>query len=214
MSTRRRRHVLDPREVQFHTGGVLSAVWNESILSLHSTWAVAIALLLAPVPGAHPPLQGFTTSASDRYGSLSLPLFTAFVPVTAMFSQHGRLVKPVEMAAIYPQRAPDATIDGYSVTITAYASEVQHTDDEPFITATGRTVRPGIIAVSRDLLRTFTPGAPFDYGDRVRLSRLGEFIVDDTMNSRWTKRVDIWVPTLEEARQFGLRRGQLYSLAG
>ena len=105
-----------------------------------------------------------------------------------------------------------AVVDGIPVTITAYASEVEITDDEPFITASGRRVRPGTLAVSRDLLRTYTTDAPFDYGDRVRLGKYGEFVVDDTMNPRWTRRVDIWVPTIDEAQQLGKRYGRLYKL--
>ena len=34
------------------------------------------------------------------------------------------------------------------------------TDDTPFLTAMCTVTAPGVIALSRDLLRTFTPGAP------------------------------------------------------
>jgi 3D (Asp-Asp-Asp) domain-containing protein len=111
---------------------------------------------------------------------------------------------------IGPMPPPHPVLDGYAVTITAYSSEVAQTDSFPFLTATGGTVRPGIIALSRDLLASFTPGAPFRYGDRVWLDGYGEFLVDDTMNARWRSRVDIWLPSTGMALAFGRKQGQLY----
>jgi 3D (Asp-Asp-Asp) domain-containing protein len=193
--------VLEPRRALAHAAAILGVAWHSSILSWQSTWVVVAALLMAPVPGLRPQPARLPAVEIPIAPALLLPAF----PLTA--------IPPVLPPPIPVRKAVDAAIDGIPVTITAYASEVQHTDDEPFITATGRVVRPGILAVSRDLLRTYTPGAPFDYGDRVRLARHGEFVIEDTMNPRWRNRVDVWVPTVLEAREFGLRRGRLYALA-
>jgi 3D (Asp-Asp-Asp) domain-containing protein len=81
--------------------------------------------------------------------------------------------------------------------VTAYSSTPDQTDDTPFITASGTHVRDGVVAAN------FLPiGAkirlPTMYGDKI-------FIVEDRMNSRYTYRVDIWMRTREEAKQFGLR---------
>lgn len=81
--------------------------------------------------------------------------------------------------------------------ITAYSSTPDQTDDTPFITASGSHVRDGVVAAN------FLPIGtkirfPTMYGNKV-------FIVEDRMNSRYTYRVDIWMRTREEAKQFGLR---------
>ncbi len=95
------------------------------------------------------------------------------------------------------------------VLATGYSSSVFETDDTPFITATNTRTRSGVLALSRDLLRRFTPGAPFSFGDRVHVSGLGDFIVEDVMNARWTQRVDVWFPSRGEAIHFGLREAVL-----
>jgi 3D (Asp-Asp-Asp) domain-containing protein len=92
------------------------------------------------------------------------------------------------------------------VTVTGYSSTPDQTDDTPYITAANTRVRPGIIALSRDLLREFTPGAPFGYGDRLEIEGVGSFLVEDTMNPRYTQRADIWFSTRTAARRWGVRR--------
>jgi 3D (Asp-Asp-Asp) domain-containing protein len=91
------------------------------------------------------------------------------------------------------------------VVATGYSSSVFETDNTPFITAANTRTRNGIIALSRDLLKEFTPGAPFSFGDRVHVSGFGDFIVEDVMNARWTQRVDVWFPSRSEAIRFGHR---------
>jgi len=91
------------------------------------------------------------------------------------------------------------------VLATGYSSSIAETDSTPFVTAANTASRPGVLAVSQNLLREYTPGAPFSFGDRVKIYGVGEFIVEDCMNSRWTNRVDIWFPTREGAIRFGLR---------
>lgn len=91
------------------------------------------------------------------------------------------------------------------VVATGYSSSVYETDATPFTTAANTTTREGILALSRDLLTRYTPGAPFSFGDEVHISGLGDFLVEDTMNARWTNRVDVWFPTRTEAIRFGVR---------
>ncbi|MDZ4296044.1 MAG: hypothetical protein U1A16_01590 [Patescibacteria group bacterium] len=84
------------------------------------------------------------------------------------------------------------------VVATAYSSTPDQTDDTPFITASGTTVRDGIVAAN------WLPiGAqirlPEVYGDKV-------FVVEDRMHPRFGDRLDIWMTTREEAKQFGIRR--------
>jgi 3D (Asp-Asp-Asp) domain-containing protein len=97
----------------------------------------------------------------------------------------------------------------FLVTATGYSSTYDQTDSTPFITASNSQVRWGIIALSRDLLREFTPGAPFGYGDRVQIPGVGIFIVEDTMHGRWRGRVDIWFPSRSEAARWGVQHVSL-----
>jgi len=85
-----------------------------------------------------------------------------------------------------------------NVETTAYSSTVDQTDSTPFITASGTTVRDGIVACN------FLPFGtkikfPEIYGDKI-------FIVEDRMNSRYTNnRIDIWFQTREESIDFGIK---------
>jgi 3D (Asp-Asp-Asp) domain-containing protein len=84
------------------------------------------------------------------------------------------------------------------VPVTAYSSTPDQTDDTPFITASGTHVRWGIVAAN------FLP-----IGTRVRLpDHFGDqvFVVEDRMNARYDKHMDIWMETKTEARTWGIRR--------
>jgi len=89
------------------------------------------------------------------------------------------------------------------VTLTAYSSTIAQCDSTPWETATLKRPRRGYVALSRDLIATYTPGAPFRYGDKVEIVGLGIFQVEDTMNPRWQRRADVWMPSTDEAIQFG-----------
>lgn len=83
------------------------------------------------------------------------------------------------------------------IPITAYSSEVGQTDSTPFITASGTTVRPGVVAAN------FLP-----IGTKIRLPELfGDeiFVVEDRMNARYNKRVDIWMAETADAKNFGIQ---------
>lgn len=93
---------------------------------------------------------------------------------------------------------------------TAYNSLAAQTDSTPFITATGTRTRPGVVALSRDLLRIFP------YGSRITIEDLSGkynhllrgrvFYVEDTMAARKTNSIDIWMATRSQALQFGARQ--------
>ncbi|MFA5086357.1 MAG: 3D domain-containing protein [Candidatus Paceibacterota bacterium] len=84
------------------------------------------------------------------------------------------------------------------VIATAYSSTEWQTDDTPFVTANGSEVRDGIIA--NNMLPFGTEiKLPELYGNKV-------FTVEDRMHSRKSKyQIDIWFPTLEEAKAFGVK---------
>lgn len=92
------------------------------------------------------------------------------------------------------QPEPKKTIN---VVVTGYSSSVDETDDTPFITASGTTVRPGVAATN------FLP-----IGTRFRIPEVyGEviFTVEDRMNARYNNKkiVDIWFESKAKAKTFG-----------
>jgi len=83
------------------------------------------------------------------------------------------------------------------VTVTAYSSTPDQTDDSPFVTANGTWVHDGTLAAN------FLP-----FGTKVRLPDYSgdkTYVVEDRMNQRYTYRADIWMETREAAKQFGVR---------
>lgn len=85
------------------------------------------------------------------------------------------------------------------VTATAYNSEPGQTDDTPCLTANGFNVcehgHENIIATNNLPLGTRVR-FPDIYGDKI-------FYVMDRMNPRYTQRVDFWMISKNDAKQFG-----------
>ena len=87
----------------------------------------------------------------------------------------------------------------YRVTVTTYKPTRAQTDSTPNITADGTRINPRkatqyrYVALSRDLLSRW--GGPFEYGDYIVIEGTGDrdgiYQVRDTMNPKWTNRVDI-----------------------
>jgi len=95
-----------------------------------------------------------------------------------------------------PKKAPTVT-----VTVTAYSSTPEETDDTPFITAANTHVRDGIIAAN------FLP-----FGTKVKIPSLfGDkvFVVEDRMHPKKKNFIDIWMPSKYEAIQFGKHRTEI-----
>jgi 3D (Asp-Asp-Asp) domain-containing protein len=84
------------------------------------------------------------------------------------------------------------------VTVTAY----HHCPGSKGITASGRRVKVGMIALSRDLERNLN----MDFGDRVLLHGMGVFEFQDRMAPRWNKKVDIYLDNQCKAMDFGVKR--------
>ncbi|MBI5622118.1 3D domain-containing protein [Candidatus Falkowbacteria bacterium] len=95
-------------------------------------------------------------------------------------------------------RQPTRTI---WVTVTAYSSTPDQTDDSPCITANGFDVcehgQEDVIAANFLPFGT-TVKMPEYFGDTV-------FTVQDRMNARYYSRVDVWMQSREAAKQFGVR---------
>lgn len=98
--------------------------------------------------------------------------------------------EPIEMIQSEPTHETEWL--GYR-TITAYSSTIDQTDDTPFITANGTKVRRGIVATNE-----------LPFGQELMIEGIeGIFVVADRTNKRYKFRIDIWMPTREEALQFG-----------
>ncbi|MBL7156354.1 MAG: 3D domain-containing protein [Candidatus Pacebacteria bacterium] len=81
------------------------------------------------------------------------------------------------------------------VVVTAYSSTVAQTDSTPFITASGNSVRPGIVAAN------FLP-----FGTKITIPEIygnDVFTVEDRMHPRNNYHVDIWFPNYLQAKNFG-----------
>lgn len=109
----------------------------------------------------------------------------------------------------------------YFLKSTGYNSSVNQTDSSPRVTATGARTRFGVIALSRDMLRSIP------YGSQVRLEDMGAlgsgfgrgrfnsmlqgvvFIVEDTMHPRMSRTVDVWFHSRSTAMRWGKRQVKL-----
>ncbi|KKU90829.1 MAG: hypothetical protein UY23_C0006G0038 [Candidatus Jorgensenbacteria bacterium GW2011_GWA1_48_11] len=90
------------------------------------------------------------------------------------------------------------------VWVTAYSSTPEETDDTPFITASGKRVRDGIAAAN------FLP-----FGTRIQIPELfGDktFVIEDRMSKRKSNFVDIWMPTKNKAKFFGINEAEVVIL--
>ncbi len=91
------------------------------------------------------------------------------------------------------------------VTARAYNSIKNQTDAEPYLTAWGDTLKPGmkVIAVSRDLIEM-----GLNRGTKVTIQGLdGEYTVLDKMHKRWRHKIDIYMGNdIAAARKWGKRK--------
>ncbi len=93
----------------------------------------------------------------------------------------------------------ESRVETFKVTATMYNAVESQCDADPLITAAMYKINPKKasehkwIAMSRDMLKRW--GGQFTYGDKVLIKGAGHkdgvYIVADTMNKRFKKRIDI-----------------------
>lgn len=89
--------------------------------------------------------------------------------------------------------------NNYICTITAYTPSKDETNNNPQLTATmEKPISGGTCAVSRDLMHWL--------GGRIYIEGIGVRRVNDLMNKRFKKRVDLCVPTKTYAKDFGIKK--------
>lgn len=90
-----------------------------------------------------------------------------------------------------------------SVTVTAYNPTEDQCDEDPLVAASMRKVRTGTVAVSRDL---FDQGWVF--GKKVRIEGMGIFEINDLMNKRFSRSIDVFMWDETQAQSFGRREAR------
>jgi 3D (Asp-Asp-Asp) domain-containing protein len=98
----------------------------------------------------------------------------------------------------FPQATMGVNMSIVSVTAYSYSG-----GRYPYnITASGKRVKEGMLALSRDVERNLG----LNFGDRVLLHGLGVFEFQDRMASRWTHKADVFMHSDHKARSFGVKR--------
>src|SRR3989344_6333829 len=100
--------------------------------------------------------------------------------------------------ALYVKGEDGKVVKRIKALVTAYSSTQDQTDDTPFITASGKTVKNGIVA--NNMLPFGTKiKIPQLYGDQV-------FVVQDRMHRRKSNNhFDVWMPERSLAVSFGVK---------
>lgn len=98
-----------------------------------------------------------------------------------------------------------------NVSSSAYNSVTTQTEGNPFLTAWGDTLEPGMkaIAVSRDLIKK-----GLDYNTPVRIEGMeGLFFVKDKMHYRWKNKIDLYMgQDVKKAKKYGRKKVEIQFL--
>ncbi len=111
------------------------------------------------------------------------------------------------LALSNPSSPEPKVVEKIKVLTTAYSSTVGQTDDTPFITASGKQVKWGIVANNK-----------LAFGTKIRIPALfGKeiFVVEDRMSrEKWNHHIDIWFPDYWQALNFEAKRTYIEVLEG
>lgn len=171
--------------------------------------AVRQAMVVTPPPA--PVIQRAAAPAARPQPTAQAQAAQARAAAVAQAQRPQAQPAPAALVAALTARGRSAIVRA-----TAYNSLAGQTDSTPFITATGTRTRPGVVALSRDMLRLFP------YGTRITIEDLSgrynnllrgrTFIVEDTMAARKTGSLDIWMSTRSQAINFGARQVRITAL--
>ena len=128
---------------------------------------------------------------------IALVLFLSTLYYSVFVEQHAKIdTSLVNIENRTKQMVAEISI---VVTVTMYNAVESQCDSDPLVTAGMYKINPKKasdhkwVALSRDLLKRW--GGQFDYGDTIRIENAGEksgvYTVVDTMNPRFTKKIDI-----------------------
>ena len=143
-------------------------------------------------------------SSSKRSFLLAFILFSLlFFPLKAFDSPFISTSESFQDFFIFSNLSPN-TPQVMEVILTGYSSSVEETDEDPYITASGKRPYFGIVASNFLPLGTKIK-IPEIFGQKV-------FVVEDRMHPRFTDRIDIWFPSSFEAKLFGIKKAKIYIL--
>lgn len=92
--------------------------------------------------------------------------------------------------------------------VTAYRSIPSQTDNSPYTTSIGERVTVRGCAVSQDMLSK--NGGAFNYGDLLYIEGVGFRVINDTMNIKNKKSVDLWVQTYQDEKKVGVSHKRVW----
>lgn len=170
----------------------------------------------AAKPSSASSSKASTSSSKPSTTSAAKPSTAAKPKAVAKPKAKPRITTSSRVSTLSSRKGPS-----YFLKSTAYNSSVSQTDSSPRVTATGARTRFGVIALSRDMLRSIP------YGSQVTLEDMGSlgsgagrgrfnsmlrgivFIVEDTMNTRISRTVDVWFHSRSMAMRWGKRQVKL-----
>jgi len=139
--------------------------------------------------------------------------------------------------AAHATPTPPTPLPGYTVTLTAYNAVPEQTDENPFETASGAYSNPEVVAARSGNLAARLPfgtiieleGASISSGDSCGYDavahHIGYRVIADTMNPRYTDRIDVLFDTKAEyattdkgmknaAEMLGICKGVTFRVVG
>jgi 3D (Asp-Asp-Asp) domain-containing protein len=96
------------------------------------------------------------------------------------------------------------------VTVTAFTATVEECGVDPNITASMVPIRPGIVAVSRDLFYQYG----WTFGKKLYIENVGVYQIGCLMGKHKKMSLDIFIGHKEKAIQFGKRRTRACLIGG
>ena len=141
-----------------------------------------VAGMLIPLLGFMPALDAHSQEGDEEPSSMQERLV---------------LVQTNTLLPISSPVGPERIAKTMRLYVTAYSSTPEQTDDTPFITASGKRVRDGIVATNLLPLGTKIK-IPEIYGSKV-------FVVEDRMHPRKQWMVDVWFANYSDAKAFGAK---------
>ncbi len=181
---------------------------NKAAKQLVAVGNILYRLAYGDFQSAKTTLTGLAVLASFIYPTnhgVILADFEADLPATASSVSQAGLPRNSQSTAVVA--VPQIKISAYTtkrVWLTAYSSSPEETDDTPFITASGKSVRDGVIAANFLPLGTRIR-IPDAFGDKI-------FVVEDRMHPRKKNVVDVWMPSKNQALAFGSKLTEIHVL--
>lgn len=165
-----------------------------------SSWTVFFLKVFAFAVAFYFVLQYFKAQPGviDENGLVINATRRAQIAKVKEFASSSDFVIEIPIRLTYNAKGGGFTVTSVAdVLVTAYNNLPEQTNDQPNIGASMRKVYEGSIALSKDLLDKYK----VRYGDVACLTAKGEcYIIEDTMNQRFTNRADIFMYSKDDAK--------------